>query len=146
MNHENSIVRIANAKTAIDTIEHIVGQFLANCQKNAAPREFTTKLEVAKKSISINAFGHIANAMGRTVNAAPGEFAQEYIFRVDHGGQALEVWRCYLMSNGKLVANLETKDYICDYNEQYVAKHICGPVLIGVLNSSVYTPQAVVGD
>lgn len=144
MNHQQ-LIQISKARSALATIEPMNAAFLKHCSENSTPQEFPTKLEVDGKSISINAFGMPAVATGRYVLVDTSEFMTEYVFSIAIEGEPVEVWRCYLSSNGNLLQDLETQSTICDYNNSYIAKHLCGNVLLGVLQSTAFVPAAKAG-
>lgn len=137
MNHQQ-IVEIANAKKSLSVATDFNQRFLSHCESNATPQELATQLQVVGSQISIQSFGYLASAVCRFVRAPEGGFAAEYIFRVPFNDEQLEVWRCYLSTNGRIVEDLNGSDSVCDYNNTYIAKHICGRVLLGVLRSAVF--------
>ena len=137
MNHQQ-IVEIANAKNALSVLNDLNGRFLEGCTKNATSQEFQTRLEVSGSSIRIDCFGHVATADSRFVRTSTGEFAAEYVFNIPQGLSRAEVWRCYVTANGKLAQDPSGQVTFCDYNNSYIAKHICGPVLLGALHSKIF--------
>ena len=137
---QQQIIDISNANKAIGTIEKLNLVFLDHCEMHATSKEFSTALKLADNMISIDAFGNLANAKGRRVRSPSGEFFFEYIFRVAVEECGVEIWRFYLTSNGLIVRDLETQSNVCDYNNIYIAKHLCGNVLAGVLQSNIFSP------
>ncbi len=137
MNYQQ-ISELAIAKNALTLLSDLNDRFLEGCTKNQTSQEFQTRLEVSGSSIRIDCFGHEATADSRLVRAPTGEFAAEYVFNIRHGESRVEVWRCYVTSNGKLAQDPNAQVTFCDYNNSYVANHICGPVLLGALQSKIF--------
>ena len=136
--NQQQITEIANAKYALSALSDLNDRFLEGCTKNPTSPQFPTLLEVSGSIIRIDCFGHEATADSRFVRAPTGEFAAEYVFNICHGESRVEVWRCYVTSNGKLAQDPSAQVTFCDYNNSNVAEHICGPVLLGALNSKIF--------
>ncbi|CAM4136869.1 hypothetical protein [Roseateles saccharophilus] len=137
MNHQQ-IVEIANATNRLGAAADLNQRFLAHCASNATPQEFNTQLQVNDSQITIQSFGYMASAACRFVRASDGRFAAEYVFRVPFEDKQVEIWRCYLSADGRIVEDLSGKDPVCDYDNAYIAKHICGRVMLGVLRSALF--------
>jgi len=138
VNHQQ-IAEIANAKNALSALSDLNDRFLEGCTKNPTSPQLPTRLEVSGSSIRIDCFGHEATADSRFVRTPTGEFAAEYVFNILHGESRVEVWRCYVTANGSIAQDPSAQVTFCDYNNSYVAKHICGPVLLGALHSKIFS-------
>ena len=139
MNHPQ-IVEIANAQNSISVAADLNFQFLQHCAQHPTPQEFKTRLEIKGTQISVSGFGHTATAEARLIRTENGMYAAEYVFSAPLGEKSVEVWRCYVVSNGCLAADPSAQVIICDYNNAYIAKYICGPILLGILGSSLLAP------
>jgi hypothetical protein len=137
MNHQD-IVALANAKNALDAMEEKNLLFLQHCNRNGTPSDIQTRLDVSGITLRVDCFGKMAEATCRYVRTVAGGFAAEYVFRIAHGDTSVEAWRCYVTSNARLATDPEGQVTICDCDNSYIAKHICGSVLQGVLQSSAF--------
>jgi hypothetical protein len=144
MNHQQ-VIQISKANNSLATLDSLNIRFLKHCADNATPQDLPTKLEINGHTISINAFGSTVSATGRHVRFEADEFSTEYVFSIKVDEQNVEIWRCYLTSNGKLVKDLAAQSVICDFDNHYVAKHLCGNAMLGVLQSKAFLPTANVG-
>ena len=67
----------------------------------------------------------------------------EYAFYVPHLGSELEISRFYLTTNGHIVADEATADTrLGHFQNNYVARLICGRVLKGLLESKFFSPRS----
>jgi hypothetical protein len=144
MNHQQ-VIQISKANNSLATLDSLNIRFLKHCADNATPQDLPTKLEINGHTISINAFGSTVSATGRHVLFRADEFSTEYIFSIKVDGQDVEVWRFYLTFNGRLVQNIEVQSEVCDFDNQYVARHLCGNVMLALLQSKAFLPSAKIG-
>jgi len=137
--NQQEVIEVANANNSLSVTRDLNSNFLVQCAKNGTPQEFATAIEVADQSISISVFGHTARANARFVRTPNGSFSAEYVFRVPMGETAIEVYRFYLTSNGRVAEDVQGQSTICDYDNLYIARHICGRVLLGTLRSRLFS-------
>lgn len=147
MNHPQ-LIEIANAKNQIDAANAMNESFLAHARAHSLPQDVPSKLEFSDQAIQVQAFGYIAEAIPRVVRAEDGGFYVEYVFYVRSEQEPQEVFRFYLTSSGRLVESLGTdaSASICDVNNPYIAKHLCGRVMLGILRSPLFLPLTKQGD
>lgn len=135
------LITIANAANALRILQDLNKQFLAHAQANPSPADVPTALQVGENSISIECFGHLATAAPRAVRAAGDAFLMEYVLSAPFGDERVEVTRFYLSQNGQLLESPSAQRSICDFNNSYVAKHLCGRALLGALASALMQPR-----
>jgi hypothetical protein len=142
MNNQQ-VMEITNAKNQIDTIQNLNSLFLEHAKANAIPQDIPSKLEVSNQGFAVPCFGFTATATPRIVKGTDGSFAVEYVFSVGLGEEKIEVWRFYLTSGGRVVESIDSDSAasVCDYNNSYIAKHLCSQVLLGALQSPLFTPS-----
>jgi hypothetical protein len=136
------VIKVANANNSLSVARDLNSNFLAHCAKNGTQQEFATAIEVSEQSLSIAAFGYKARANARHVRTSDGRFSTEYVFRVRTGETETEVSRFYLTTDGRVAEDVQGQTAICDYNNLYLAKHICGRVLLGTLRSSLFAASS----
>jgi hypothetical protein len=139
------VIEIANAKNRIDSIQELNARFLAYAQEHSTPQDIPTKLEVTAHGIAVHCFGYNAETKPRVVQTSDGEFSIEYVFFIAQDEDRHEVWRFYLTADGRLYESLRSPSGICDFNNQYVANHICSRLLFSVLKSPIFVPLPKAG-
>ncbi len=137
MNHQQ-IDEIVKVKEKFKRLGQINDEFLKSCSKYAEAEELDAQLVVTGSTIEIDCFGQMAKADSRFVRTQQGDLAAEYVFNITQGESRVEVWRCYVTETRRLAKDPSALDTICDYNNAIIARHICGPVLRGALNSKVF--------
>ena len=136
------IVNISNSKSRLDAILELNKTFLEWVSSHSAPQDLPSKVQVAHDTLSVDGFGFAATAAARPVKMTAGAFAIEYVFFVGSGEDRIEVSRFYLTDNGRLAADEKTSDIgLTDFNNTYIAKFICGRVLLGILSSKLLAPR-----
>jgi len=143
--NDRVFLEIVNAENSIDTIRKLNVKFLEFAREHSTPERLPTKLEVTDEGITVHCFGHNAEAKHRVVRTGDGEFLIEYVFLVAQDEDRHEVFRFYLTTDGGLYESLEPSSRICDFNNQYLAKHICFRILSSVLKSSIFAPLPKTG-
>ena len=139
MNQEIAM-KVTNAHNRIKIARETWGEFLDHLKNHTDPEGVPSKISVEDGVISVDCFGTAISAIPRTVSDGESRFAIEYVFYFSESEGGEEVWRFYLTSGGQLVSSLEQQDSICDFNNRFVAKHICLPVLSNALDSSMFRP------
>ena len=139
MNQEMAL-EIANAHNRIKSIHEQHATFLQHLSEHAEPEGLPAKITIQDQSVTVNCFGNAITAEPKVVMDDEGFFAIEYVFYVREEENEEELWRFYLTSNGRLVSRLEQDSPICDFNNRYVAKYICGPVMNAALDSILFKP------
>lgn len=137
--------QIKEAKELIKSLDQINYEFLNGCIKNSESKELDARLLVTGSSIEIDCFGQKAKAVCKFVRSKQGDLAAEYVFNITQGESQVEVWRCYVTAAGHLVKDLSGQNLLCDYNNTYIATHICGSVLLGALHSKVFAITEIEG-
>lgn len=137
MNYQQ-IDEIVKVKEKLKRLAQINDEFLETCSKYAESKELDARLHVTDATIEIDCFGQMAKADCRFVRTQQGDLAAEYVFNITQGESRVEVWRCYVTATGRLAQDPTALYTFCDYNNAIIARHICGPVLLGALNSKVF--------
>jgi hypothetical protein len=140
MNHREVAV-ISNTFRALERINELNQRFLEHATQYSTAQELETKLDINGVAIQVCCFGHTAEAKSRIVKDKNGEFTAEYLFLVQRLESAIEVWRFYLISNGRLSDDPEGTNTLCDFNNLAIARNICWAVITGMLNSELFTPS-----
>ncbi len=115
--------------------------FLGNLKLNPTCADLKKDVEIIDNGICVSAFGYTAEAIPRAVKYN-NNFFIEYIFFISNGELKEEVWRFYL-DETCVLGSPEGQTHICDIQNKYIAKHICGRVLLGILNSSLISPTCI---
>jgi hypothetical protein len=140
--NQGQLIEIHNANNRITSVSDLNNSFLEIAKAQPAPIDIPSKLEFKNQSILVKFAGHTAEAVPRLVKTLDGDFAYEYVFIVQHrdmdGDREVEVWRFYFLSGGRLTESLADQNPICDFDNNYVAKILCGRVLSGMLNSDLF--------
>jgi hypothetical protein len=134
-------VQIANLRNTADSLQRLWDlnkKFLAHATAHSTTAELSSALQVSGNSICIDCFGHLASATSRAVRDGVNSYLIEYAFLASIDGESVEVTRFYLSENGRLLDAPQAANAICDYNNTYVAKHICGLALLGALASPLF--------
>jgi hypothetical protein len=139
--NSNSVAELANAKSNLESTTELNQRFLDFALIRSSPAGIATKLEVLDQKLVISGFGRTAEATARAVRLPGTDFAMEYAFLVKDGESNVEVWRFYLTPVGQVAETLDDPASICDFNNDYIAKHICGRVLLGILQSPLFAPS-----
>jgi hypothetical protein len=113
--------------------------FLESAKKNPEHIDVPSKLEFSDHGIAIQCFGYTAEAIPRFVLSDKHGFMVEYVFNIKEVG--IEVWRFYLTYDGEIVGASDGSGPVCDIGSNHIARQICGRVLLGALNSGIYTPS-----
>ena len=138
------IVNISNNKSRLEAILELNKTFLEWVSSHSVPQELPSKVQVDQGTLSVSGFGFAATAAARPVRMTTGAFAIEYVFFVHDGEEKIEVSRFYLTDNGRLAADESTSNIgLTDFNNTYIAKFICGRVLLGILSSKLLAPRSV---
>lgn len=145
MNNVNQS-QIISARSRLKNVQDLNIKFLNHCAANGTCNEISSAIRVSGQSLLIETYGHEATADARFVREQNNEFCAEYVFRVPLGDEAVEVFRFYLRSNGRLTSNILGNSEICDYNNLHIAKHICTPVQLGALSSRIFKATQIEGD
>lgn len=140
MNHREIAV-ISNTFRAFERINGLNQRFLEHATQYSATQDLDTKLEINADAVQISCFGLTAEAKSRIVKDKNGDFVAEYLFFVQRLESAIEVWRFYLTSDGRLSDDPEGTNALCDFNNLAIARNICGPVIMGMLNSELFVPS-----
>jgi hypothetical protein len=131
---------IANAKSALDQITALNHKFLMHAKANVLPKSIPSSLQISGNDVSIDCFGHMATAKPRTVCTANNNYYMEYLFTVPFGDRLIEVTRFYLSENGQILDVPTDQVSVCDYNNIYIARHLCVRALLGFLSSPILVP------
>lgn len=140
MNHDIAN-RVANAHNRINIARETWDKFLDHLKTHTDPEGVPSKISVEDGVVSVDCFGRVISAAPRTVSDGSSGFAIEYVFYTGESEEREEIWRFYLTSGGHLVNSLEQQDHICDFDNRFIAKHICLPVLNYALDSSMFRPS-----
>lgn len=135
---QDELAIIAGAKHRIETVLSTNEGFLENARSHATPRDVPTKLEFDGDSVIVEIFGHKAFSSSRVVRAG-NDFYMEYQFVVRFNEEDHELTRFYVGGGGLVYLDLESETTMCDYNNEYIASHICSRVAIGLLKSPVFS-------
>jgi hypothetical protein len=139
------LVAIANAAAALKRIEELNKQFVQHAAAHATPLGLPTALQVSAEDFAIECFGYRAVAKPRPVRVDGNTFYMEYVFTIALGDEQYEVSRFYLTDNGHLLDQPSSQRSVCDYNNRYIAEHLCGRALLGTLASPLFAPRQVRG-
>jgi hypothetical protein len=132
--------RIEIAHSRINSARERQSTFVQHLADSEIQEEMPCKLEIDGNSVIVKCFGAEVRADPRVTIKDKDEFITEYIFYATVEEQKEEIWRFYLTSNGLLESAPTGYSRICDYDNSYVAKHICIPVVNAVLNSFLFKP------
>jgi hypothetical protein len=139
--NQQDLIEISNAGTRIYAVETMAQRFIAHAAANGTPNNIPAQLQVNRAELAVSWNSITAKAVGRTVRASDGSFRVEYVFRVPVGDENIEVARFYLSDGGKIWADVDEKQPVCDFNNSYLATHVCGRVAVGML-SRLFVPAA----
>lgn len=137
------LLKIHNAKSAIERITAINQGFLTNAIKYATCSSTQSSLQMYGDDLAVDCFGHLATARPRCVRTATGSYFMEYVFTVPSGSQMIEVTRFYLSEGGQVLDDPTTQGFICEHNNFRIAMHLCARVLLGFLGSPLLAPAQV---
>lgn len=141
---QSDLFKISAAQHQLLHIREIHNRFTTFVINHAKPNEFPTEIKCEVDDFSIDWYGIVAKATPTyVIDTSDDTFAVEYRFLVsqnDESDKPIEVWRFYLSANGVLVDGFESRNQICTYDNKYIASNICGPVILGLLNSSLLQP------
>ncbi len=129
---------ILKANTQISRINELKSKFLETVKAKPATNDLPSKLEFIDQSIAVNFAGYKAEAVSRLVQTSDSNFSIEYVFLVKEGDTQIEVWRFYLLFDGRLAESLDGQNSFCDFNNTYAAKYLCVYVLNGMLHSELF--------
>lgn len=141
MNHDD-LIEISNGTMRIKSIGAMAQRFIAEAATTEASKNVPAQLQVNGAELAVTWNAVTAKAVGRTVRVSDGTFKVEYIFRVSIDNETIEVARFYLNEGGKIWADPEEKQPVCDYNNSYLATNLCGRVVLGML-SCLFVPAAI---
>lgn len=137
------LTKIASAARAFQQIEDLNQQFLAHAAANSTPVNVPSSLQVTSDEIAISCFGHLAKAKPRVVSNGDGVYLMEYVFTAPLESDSVEVFRFYLSQHGHLLESPSAQNAICDFNNSYLARNLCGRALLGTLSSALLRPRKV---
>ena len=137
MNHDE-LATIAKAKHRIDALHSTNDKFIENARTHAEPRDVPTKLEFEGDAMVVRIFGFEARSKPRVVREED-DFYMEDCFLVAFNDEEHELTRFYVGAGGLVYEDLESGDTMCDYNNEYIASHVCSRVAIGLLKSPVFS-------
>ena len=131
---------ISNADRYINEIYKLLTDFLAYLDNHAEPEVVPGRIVVQDKTISIECYGFRLSANPRVVRDEQGYFAVEYIFYAREEEVEEELWRFYLTEDRRLRVSIDGDDSLCDFDNRFVARYICVPVMQAALKSVLFKP------
>jgi len=138
--NQEDIIKIANVNNHINAINKLNQGFIEHVRDSPQPDNIPSQLKIDGQKIVISCFGYTAEASSRIVKNKDDSLSVEYIFIVKLGEETFEVWRFYLTSSGRIALGLDTEATACDYNNDKVVNYLCSELLIGALESPLFSP------
>lgn len=140
MYSNDKLLRIKNASNHLKTLAMMNKKFLSVCAEMEGGEGFESEVSFESNAIVVSALGYRAKAECRYVRSVVDEFYAEYVFYTQMGGDKIEIWRFYLTEFGQVYKTPSNEHQLFDYDNRYAGKNICANVMIGMLNSALFSP------
>ena len=139
--NDDDLLTITNAHNRIERIRELGDQFIEHVAGNLVPEGIPATLDVDNTSLRVTAFGKTLTAEPRVVRSQA-DYLLEYVFEAKIGDdEIVQVATFYLSLDGHLYSDSECENRVCDYNNRFIAKYICGNVALGAINSRLFEPS-----
>ena len=134
---QDVLATIGTAKHRIEAVRSTNAVFLDNARLNAEPQDVPAKLEFDDDELAVNIFGYRAQSKPRVVRFGD-DYYIEYRLIVRFDGEDHEVTRFYVGAGGWIYEDLKSETKLCDFDNEYIASHVCRRVALGLLDSPVF--------
>lgn len=130
----NELNRLSSVIERRDDFHRFLEQAPSSCPVSG-------EVSVLDGAISVKVLGHTITAVPRPVKTSSA-FAIEYKFTVSFNGEYLPIWYIYLWESGVLTEYQSIESArVCDFNNQYVKRHLVLSVTNALLQSLVFQPS-----
>ncbi len=136
----DKLIRIKNANNHLKALAVMNEKFLSVCAELEVGEGFESEISFESNAIVVSALGYRAKAECRYVRSVDDDFYAEYVFYVQMGENKVEIWRFYLTEFGQVYETPSVERQLFDYDNRNAVKIICANVIIGMLNSALFSP------
>ena len=136
----DKLIRIKNANYHLKALAVMNKNFLSACAELEVGEGLESEISFESNAIVVSALGYRAKAECHYVRSVDDEFFAEYVFYAQMGDDKVEIWRFYLTEFGQVYETPSIDHQLFDYDNRNAVKNICANVIIGMLNSALFSP------